>query len=51
MKLQTGSQDPVEAILKYNSEVTAEMLADFDSACEVAKDLKIEVEKHWGLGW
>ncbi len=40
----------VEAILKYNPEVTAEMLADFDSACEVAKDLKIEVEKHWGLG-
>ncbi|MBW3165336.1 lysine--tRNA ligase [Ferrimonas balearica] len=39
-----------EAILKYNPEVTLEMLSTFESACEVAKDLKIEVEKSWGLG-
>ncbi|TKB48658.1 lysine--tRNA ligase [Ferrimonas sediminicola] len=40
----------VDAILKYNPEVSREQLSDFTSACEVAKDLKIEVEKGWGLG-
>ncbi|MCC4264037.1 lysine--tRNA ligase [Oceanimonas baumannii] len=39
-----------DAILKYNPEVTLEQLATFESACEVAKDLKIKVEKTWGLG-
>ncbi|GAA3546398.1 lysine--tRNA ligase [Zobellella aerophila] len=39
-----------DAILKYNPEVTLEQLATYDSACEVAKDLKIKVEKSWGLG-
>ncbi|WMC11069.1 lysine--tRNA ligase [Oceanimonas pelagia] len=39
-----------DAILKYNPEVTLDQLATFESACEVAKDLKIKVEKSWGLG-
>jgi len=39
-----------EAILKFNPEVTLEQLNDYDLACEVAKDLKIEVESSWGLG-
>ncbi|MFP2768749.1 lysine--tRNA ligase [Oceanisphaera sp. KMM 10153] len=38
------------AILKYNPEVTLDQLATFESACEVAKDLKIKIEKSWGLG-
>ncbi len=40
----------IDAILKFNPEVSREQLQDFDRACEVAKDLKIEVEKSWGLG-
>ncbi|GAA5218387.1 lysine--tRNA ligase [Corallincola platygyrae] len=39
-----------ESILKYNPEVTMEQLATLETACEVAKDLKIEVQKSWGLG-
>jgi len=39
-----------EAILEFNPEVTLEQLDDYDLACEVAKDLKIEVEDSWGLG-
>jgi len=39
-----------DAILKYNPEVSAEQLQSYETACEVAKDLKIEVEKSWGLG-
>lgn len=39
-----------DAILKYNPEVTAEQLQSYESACEVAKDLKIDIEKSWGLG-
>ena len=39
-----------DAILKYNPEVTAEQLQSFETAAEIAKDLKIEVEKGWGLG-
>ncbi|AEY02833.1 lysyl-tRNA synthetase [Oceanimonas sp. GK1] len=39
-----------DAILKYNPEVTLDQLATYESACEVAKDLKIKVEKSWGLG-
>lgn len=39
-----------DAILKYNPEVTLDQLATYESACEVAKDLKIKVEKTWGLG-
>ncbi len=38
------------AILKYNPEVTLDQLATYETACEVAKDLKIKVEKSWGLG-
>ena len=38
------------AILKYNPEVTLDQLATFESACEVANDLKIKIEKSWGLG-
>ncbi|GAA3708344.1 lysine--tRNA ligase [Oceanisphaera sediminis] len=38
------------AILKYNLEVSLDQLATFESACEVAKDLKIKIEKSWGLG-
>ncbi|WP_116475159.1 lysine--tRNA ligase [Zobellella maritima] len=39
-----------DAILKYNPEVTLDQLATYETACEVAKDLKIKVEKSWGLG-
>ncbi|TCI04996.1 lysine--tRNA ligase [Corallincola luteus] len=39
-----------ESILQYNPEVTMEQLASLETATEVAKDLKIEVQKSWGLG-
>jgi lysyl-tRNA synthetase class 2 len=39
-----------DSILKFNPDVTAEQLQSFETACDVAKDLKIEVQKSWGLG-
>ncbi|MCM2681325.1 lysine--tRNA ligase [Echinimonas agarilytica] len=39
-----------DSILQYNPEVTAEQLSSLETASEVAKDLKIEVQKSWGLG-
>ncbi|TAA47335.1 lysine--tRNA ligase [Corallincola spongiicola] len=39
-----------ESILQYNPEVTMDQLGSLETATEVAKDLKIEVQKSWGLG-
>lgn len=39
-----------DSILHYNPEVTTEQLQTLEAASEVAKDLKIEVQKSWGLG-
>ena len=39
-----------DAILKFNTEVTIEQLQSLETAAEVAKDLKIAVDKSWGLG-
>lgn len=40
----------LEAIMKYQPEITLEQLNDLDKAREVAKRLKIKTEKSWGLG-
>jgi lysyl-tRNA synthetase class 2 len=40
----------VESILAYNSDITAEQLADFDQACDVARGLGIDIKPIWGLG-
>lgn len=40
----------VEAILKYNNDVTVEQLSDFDSAKSIADKLAIPVKENWGLG-
>ncbi|RKF15648.1 lysine--tRNA ligase [Alginatibacterium sediminis] len=39
-----------ESIIKFNPEVSMDTLNDFVKTCELAKDLKIEVEAHWGHG-
>ncbi len=40
----------VEAIVKYNSSITAKDLQDFDKTCEIAKSMKIHVKAGYGLG-
>ena len=40
----------VESILAYNPTITAEQLADFDQACDVARGLGIDIKPIWGLG-
>lgn len=40
----------VDAILRYNPDVTAAQLADESSARQVARDLGIHVKDGWGLG-
>ncbi|MGC8121633.1 lysine--tRNA ligase [Marinobacter sp. VGCF2001] len=40
----------VDAILRYNPDITREQLADDTSAREVAKNLGIQVKDIWGLG-
>ena len=40
----------VESILAYNPAITAEQLADFDQACDVARGLGIDIKPIWGLG-
>jgi len=39
-----------DSILKYNSDVNAEDLADLDKATVLAKSLHIDVKPNWGLG-
>lgn len=40
----------VEAILRYNPELSATSVADLASASAVAKELGIDVQSNWGLG-
>ncbi|MBC7183438.1 MAG: lysine--tRNA ligase [Marinobacter sp.] len=40
----------VDAILRYNSDIKPEQLADDASARQVAKDLGIHLKEGWGLG-
>ena len=40
----------VDSILQYNPEITAEQMANIDSATEQARRLHIEVKPGWGLG-
>ncbi|MBD3654693.1 lysine--tRNA ligase [Kangiella sp.] len=40
----------LEAIMKYQPEITLEQLTDMDKAREVAKRLKLKLEDSWGLG-
>ena len=40
----------IDAIVRYNPGVSAEQLADEDSARQMAKDLGIKVKSGWGLG-
>ena len=39
-----------DSILQFNPEVSPEQLSTLENAREVAKDLKIKIEKSWGLG-
>ena len=40
----------VDAILRHNPDVTAELIADEAGARQVAKDLGIHIKNGWGLG-
>ncbi|GGC81124.1 lysine--tRNA ligase [Marinobacter halophilus] len=40
----------VDAILRYNPDISRESLADYDSARELAKGLGIHIKNTWGLG-